>query len=73
MPIIAAVDTFTPVTFSDIEPVITNLQQQITVANIVAFLAATMTVVVTLAFMWWGVRKVVRIFTSAWKKGKIRV
>ena len=72
MPIIAAVDSsFTPVTYSDIAPVITNLQQQITVANIVAFLAATMSVVVTLAFMWWGLRKVVRIFTAAWKKGKI--
>lgn len=70
--IVGAAD-FTPVTYSDISAVVSALEQQISVANIVTFLAACIGVVVTLAFMWWGVRKVVRMFTSAWKKGKIRV
>lgn len=71
--IAAAAEEFKPVTYSDVEPVITALKQQITVSNIVTFLAACVGVVVTLAFMWWGVRKVTRMFTSAWKKGKIRI
>ena len=56
---------------SDFESILTALQNQISVANIVAILATLAGVSVAFAFMWWGVRKLIKVIMSAFKKGKV--
>lgn len=51
--------------------VMTALQAQISVASVVEVLAVLAGAAVGLAFMWWGVRKLVRVIMSAFKKGKV--
>lgn len=43
------------------------------IAGAVTFLVAAVGVVVTLVFMWWGIRKLVRMFMSAFRRGKLSV
>ena len=59
------------VTSSDFQQILTNLQAQISVSTIVEVLAVVATACVGLAFMWWGVRKVISALMSAFKKGKV--
>lgn len=61
----------TAITSADFTSVLTALQAQISVSTVVEVLAVTATACVGLAFMWWGVRKVVRALMSAFKKGKV--
>ena len=56
---------------SDFNAVLTALQAQISVATVVEVLTVAATAAVGLAFMWWGVRKLVRVLMSAFKKGKV--
>lgn len=64
---------FTAVTTSDFQSIITALQQQVSVTTVVGVIAAGMAACVGLAFMWWGVRKLVRMIMAAFKKGKVSV
>lgn len=59
------------VTSADFTAVLTNLQSQISVSTVVEVLAVLAGACVGLAFMWWGVRKLVRALMAAFKKGKI--
>lgn len=59
------------ITSADFTSVLTNLQAQISVSTVVEVLAITATACVGLAFMWWGVRKVVGALMSAFRKGKV--
>lgn len=61
----------TSITSADFTSVLTALQAQISVATVVEVLAVTAGACVGLAFMWWGVRKVVRALMSAFKKGRV--
>lgn len=63
--------TATAITSTDFNSVLTALQAQISVATIVEVLAVLAGATVGLAFMWWGVRKLVRALMSAFKKGKV--
>ena len=56
---------------TDFNSVLTALQGQISVATVVEVLAVLAGACVGLAFMWWGVRKLVRALMSAFKKGKV--
>lgn len=62
----------TPVGYSDFSSIITAVTGQITVANIVAVIAAVLGITVGICFMWWGARYGVR---KIWKalKGKFGV
>lgn len=64
-------DGATAITSADFTSVLTALQGQISVATVVEVLAVVAGACVGLAFMWWGVRKVVRALMSAFKKGKV--
>lgn len=64
-------DSTAIITSADFTSILSNLQSQISVATVVEVLAITATACVGLAFMWWGVRKVVGALMSAFKKGKI--
>lgn len=61
----------TAITSSDFSSILTTLQEQISVSTVVGVLATAAGAAVGLAFMWWGVRKLVRVLMSAFKKGKV--
>lgn len=63
----------TPVSYSDFSSVFTALQEQISVGTVVGVIAAVVGACIGLVFMWWGVRKVVRMLMAAFRKGKISV
>lgn len=63
--------TATAITSADFQSIMTALQGQISVATVVEVLAVLAGATVGLAFMWWGVRKVVRAIMSAFKKGRV--
>lgn len=64
-------DAIATITSSDFTSVLTALQGQISVATVVEVLAVLATAAVGLAFMWWGVRKLVSVIMSAFRKGKV--
>lgn len=53
--------------------IITALANQFSVAEIVPVVTTALTTAVVLAFFWWGVRKVLRIIMSAFRKGRVSV
>lgn len=61
------------ITSSSFSSVLTALQGQISVSTVVEVLAVVVGACVGLAFMWWGVRKVIRALMSAFKKGRVSV
>lgn len=61
------------ITSSSFASVLTALQGQISVSTVVEVLAVVVGACVGLAFMWWGVRKVIRALMSAFKKGRVSV
>lgn len=63
--------TATAISSTDFNSVLQALQAQISVATVVEVLAVLAGACVGLAFMWWGVRKLVRALMSAFKKGKV--
>lgn len=63
----------TTVSVTDIQPVLTALQAQISVSTVVTVLAAGAGIAVGFAFMWWAGRKLVRMLMSAFKKGRVSV
>ncbi len=63
----------TAITSADFTSVLTSLQGQISVSTVVEVLAVVVGACVGLAFMWWGVRKVIRALMSAFKKGRVSV
>lgn len=62
-----------PISYSDFQSIFSGLTEQISVSSIVGVLAAVVGVCVGLVFMWWGIRKVVRMLMSAFRKGKVSV
>ncbi len=51
--------------------VIAPITQAINVETIAPVLVAGVSAGVTLAFMWWGIRKVTRIIMAAFRKGRV--
>lgn len=63
--------TATAITSSDFTSVLDALKAQISVGTIVEVLAVVAGACVGLAFMWWGVRKLITALMGAFKKGKV--
>lgn len=61
------------VSSSDWSAVLNALTAQISVSTIVGVIAATITAGIGLVFMWWGVRKLVRVIMGAFRRGKLSV
>lgn len=61
----------TAISSTNFNAVLEALQAQISVGTIVEVLAVAAGAAVGLAFMWWGVRKLVRVLMGAFKKGKV--
>lgn len=63
--------TTTTVTSADWEPILTAITGQISVSSVVGVIATAISAGMGLVFMWWGGRKAVRTFMSAFRKGKV--
>ena len=61
------------VTTPDYSGLITALQSAITPAQLIAVLASVVGVGITFVLMWFGVRKLIKGFTAALERGKLRV
>lgn len=61
----------TAVSATDWEPIMTAITGQISVSTVVGVVASAITAGMGLVFMWWGGRKAVRTFMSAFRKGKV--
>lgn len=58
---------------SDYASILTAMTAQVSVSTIVGVLAAAVTASIGLVFLWWGVRKLMATFFSAFRKGKASV
>lgn len=67
----SAIQAAGAVTTTDFQSVIDALTAQVSVSTVVTVIAAGMAACVGLAFMWWGVRKLIRMIMAAFKKGKV--
>ena len=63
--------TVNAISSADFSSVLTTLQSQISVSTIVEVLGVAAASAVGFAFMWWGVRKLIRVLMGAFKKGKV--
>ena len=63
--------TYTPIGWSDLSDVLTAITQQISVTTVIAVVAGAIGAAIGLVFMWWGVRKLIRVLMSAFRKGKL--
>ena len=57
----------------DFSPVITALTSSVTPANIITLLASVFAFGIPFVFMWFGIRKVIKIFRNAVMGGSIVV
>lgn len=73
MPILASGSASSVVSSSDWSSVLTALTNQISVSTIVGVIASVIGAGIGLVFMWWGVRKLVRVIMAAFRGGKLRV
>lgn len=60
------------VTTPDFSGLITALQAAITPAQLLTILGTVIGVGMTFVLMWFGVRKIIKIFTNALENGKLR-
>lgn len=56
---------------SNFTSVLSAITGQISVATVVEVLAVAVGAAVGLVFMWWGVRKLIRVLMAAFRKGKL--
>lgn len=58
---------------SDWQPILNMLTEQINVGTIIGVLAAAIGAGLALVFMWWGIRKLIRVVMTAFKTGKLKI
>lgn len=61
----------TAISSSNFTSVLSAVTDQISVATVVEVLAVGAGAAVGLVFMWWGVRKLIKILMAAFRKGKL--
>lgn len=61
------------VTTTELEPIKTAVTDYVNVSNIVTYLAYGLGAALVLVLFWFGVRKLMGMIMSAFKKGKVRV
>lgn len=59
------------VSWSDLSSVLTAITTQVNLTTILAVVAGAIGASIGLVFMWWGVRKLIRVVMSAFRKGKV--
>ena len=54
-----------------VKPIFDNILKQLSVANIVSLLAAVIGAGIVFVFLWWAIRKGIKILMSAIRKGRV--
>lgn len=57
--------------WSDLSSVLSAITDQISVSTVVAVVAGAIGAAIGLVFMWWGVRKLIRVLMGAFRKGRL--
>lgn len=57
--------------WNDLSSVLTAITSQISVTTVIAVVAGAIGASIGLVFMWWGVRKLIRVIMSAFRKGRL--
>lgn len=63
--------TSSAIGWSDLSSVLTAITEQISVSTVIAVVAGAIGASIGLVFMWWGVRKLIRVIMKAFKSGKL--
>ena len=66
-----ASSTPTAIGWSDLSDVLTAITGQISVTTVIGVVAGAIGAAIGLVFMWWGVRKLIRVLMAAFRKGKL--
>lgn len=66
-----ASSTPTAIGWSDLSDVLTAITGQISVTTVIGVVAGAIGAAIGLVFMWWGVRKLIRVIMAAFRKGKL--
>lgn len=61
----------TAIGWSDLSSVLTAITGQISITTVIAVVAGAIGASIGLVFMWWGVRKLIRVIMSAFRKGRL--
>lgn len=69
--ILHAVAESTTVGWSDLSSVLSAITAQINVTTVIAVVAGAVGAAIGLVFMWWGIRKLIRVLMSAFRKGRL--
>lgn len=57
--------------WSDLSSVLTAITGQISVTTVIAVVAGAIGAAIGLVFMWWGVKKLIRVIMGAFRKGRL--
>lgn len=68
MPVVA---TDSAIGWSDLSSVLSAITAQISVTTVISVVAGAIGASIGLVFMWWGVRKLIRVIMSAFRKGRL--
>lgn len=63
--------TESQVTYSDVSSIFDKISAQFSVSSIISLLAGVLGVSMGFVFMWWAVRKLIKIVMSAVRKGRV--
>lgn len=61
----------TSIGWSDLSSVLSAITGQINVTTVIAVVAGAIGASIGLVFMWWGVRKLIRVLMSAFRRGRL--
>lgn len=61
----------TAIGWSDLSDVLSAITAQISVTTVIGVVAGAIGAAIGLVFMWWGVRKLIRVIMAAFRKGKL--
>lgn len=59
------------ISWSDLSSVLSAITGQISVTTVIAVVAGAIGAAVGLVFMWWGVRKLIRVLMGAFRNGRL--
>ena len=63
--------TSSAIGWSDLASVLSAITDQISVTTVISVVAGAIGASIGLVFMWWGVRKLIRVIMGAFRKGKL--
>lgn len=57
--------------WSDLSSVLSAITGQISVTTVIGVVAGAIGASIALVFMWWGIRKLIRVLMSAFRNGRL--